>query len=72
VISIGEESEFGEVFRMMQAEEPPKTPLQNSMGDLGKLLSFISFCIIGQFHTSDPVSFKNSQLLINENKLNNL
>nr|XP_009860106.1 calcium-transporting ATPase type 2C member 1 isoform X2 [Ciona intestinalis] len=47
VISTGENSEFGEVFRMMQAEDPPKTPLQNSMGDLGKLLSFISFCIIG-------------------------
>nr|CAB3224479.1 calcium-transporting ATPase type 2C member 1 [Phallusia mammillata] len=47
VISTGEHSEFGEVFRMMQAEDPPKTPLQNSMGDLGKLLSFLSFCIIG-------------------------
>uniref|UniRef100_H2ZPN5 Calcium-transporting ATPase n=1 Tax=Ciona savignyi TaxID=51511 RepID=H2ZPN5_CIOSA len=47
VISTGESSEFGEVFLMMQAEDPPKTPLQTSMGDLGKLLSFISFCIIG-------------------------
>ncbi|CAK8684674.1 unnamed protein product [Clavelina lepadiformis] len=47
VICTGENSEFGEVFRMMQAEDPPKTPLQTSMSALGKLLSFISFCIIG-------------------------
>jgi Ca2+-transporting ATPase len=64
VLGIGENSEFGEVFKMMQAEEvsvlvyysssvaflplqPPKTPLQISMGQLGKQLSFYSFCIIG-------------------------
>ncbi|XP_039265858.2 calcium-transporting ATPase type 2C member 1-like isoform X2 [Styela clava] len=47
VISIAEHSEFGEVFRMMQAEESPKTPLQRSMDTLGKMLSFYSLCIIG-------------------------
>lgn len=47
VVGTGENSEFGEVFKMMQAEEAPKTPLQISMGELGKQLSFYSFCIIG-------------------------
>lgn len=47
VISTGENSEFGEVFKMMQAEEAPKTPLQISMDTLGKQLSLYSFCIIG-------------------------
>ncbi|XP_077983534.1 calcium-transporting ATPase type 2C member 1-like [Glandiceps talaboti] len=47
VIATGEDSQFGEVFKMMQAEEAPKTPLQKSMGILGKQLSFYSFCIIG-------------------------
>lgn len=47
VVGTGENSEFGEVFKMMQAEEAPKTPLQISMGQLGKQLSFYSFCIIG-------------------------
>ncbi|XP_043288705.1 calcium-transporting ATPase type 2C member 1 [Venturia canescens] len=47
VINTGEKSEFGEVFAMMQAEEAPKTPLQNSMSILGAQLSFYSFCIIG-------------------------
>ncbi|CAG2063015.1 unnamed protein product, partial [Timema podura] len=28
VVNTGEKSEFGEVFKMMQAEEAPKTPLQ--------------------------------------------
>ncbi|XP_013393466.1 calcium-transporting ATPase type 2C member 1 isoform X2 [Lingula anatina] len=46
VIGTAENSEFGEVFKMMQAEEPPKTPLQRSMDTLGKQLSFYSFCII--------------------------
>jgi len=32
---------------MMQAEDAPKTPLQNNMDSLGKQLSFYSFCIIG-------------------------
>ncbi|XP_055950563.1 calcium-transporting ATPase type 2C member 1-like isoform X2 [Argiope bruennichi] len=47
VISTAENSEFGEVFKMMQAEESPKTPLQISMDTLGKQLSFYSFGIIG-------------------------
>ncbi|XP_011899387.1 PREDICTED: calcium-transporting ATPase type 2C member 1 isoform X6 [Cercocebus atys] len=48
VIGTGENSEFGEVFKMMQAEEAPKTPLQKSMDLLGKQLSFYSFGIIGK------------------------
>jgi Ca2+-transporting ATPase len=47
VICTGENSEFGEIFRMMQSEEAPKTPLQKSMDTLGKQLSFYSFAIIG-------------------------
>uniref|UniRef100_A0A3Q3XKB2 Calcium-transporting ATPase n=1 Tax=Mola mola TaxID=94237 RepID=A0A3Q3XKB2_MOLML len=47
VIGTGESSEFGEVFKMMQAEESPKTPLQKSMDLLGKQLSLYSFGIIG-------------------------
>lgn len=47
VISVGEKSQFGEVFKMMQAEETPKTPLQKSMDKLGKQLSLFSFGIIG-------------------------
>lgn len=46
VTGTGENSEFGEVFKMMKAEEPPKTPLQKSMDILGKQLSFYSICII--------------------------
>uniref|UniRef100_A0A8C4TPL4 Calcium-transporting ATPase n=1 Tax=Falco tinnunculus TaxID=100819 RepID=A0A8C4TPL4_FALTI len=48
VIGTGENSEFGEVFKMMQAEEAPKTPLQKSMDLLGKQLSLYSFGIIGK------------------------
>uniref|UniRef100_A0A3Q3B9M3 Calcium-transporting ATPase n=1 Tax=Kryptolebias marmoratus TaxID=37003 RepID=A0A3Q3B9M3_KRYMA len=47
VIGTGEDSEFGEIFKMMQAEDAPKTPLQKSMDLLGKQLSLYSFCIIG-------------------------
>ncbi|CAH0730010.1 unnamed protein product, partial [Brenthis ino] len=47
VVSTGERSEFGDMFRMMQAEEAPKTPLQKSMDTLGTQLSMYSFCIIG-------------------------
>ena len=47
VTSTGESSEFGELFKLMQAEESPKTPLQKSMDSLGKQLSFYSFGIIG-------------------------
>lgn len=48
VITTAEHSEFGEVFKMMQAEESPKTPLQRSMDSLGKWLSFYSLCLIGK------------------------
>jgi len=47
VIGTGENSEFGEIFLMMQEQERPKTPLQKSMDTLGKQLSLISFAIIG-------------------------
>lgn len=47
VICTGENSEFGEIFKMMQSEESPKTPLQKNMDTLGKQLSFYSFGIIG-------------------------
>ncbi|XP_076989316.1 calcium-transporting ATPase type 2C member 2 [Tamandua tetradactyla] len=47
VIGTGEHSQFGEVFKMMQAEETPKTPLQKSMDKLGKQLTVFSFGIIG-------------------------
>ncbi|NXH10940.1 AT2C2 ATPase, partial [Bucco capensis] len=47
VIGTGENSQFGEVFKMMQAEETPKTPLQKSMDKLGKQLTLFSFGIIG-------------------------
>ncbi|XP_054164336.1 calcium-transporting ATPase type 2C member 1-like [Oppia nitens] len=47
VINTGINSEFGEIFKMMQSEEAPKTPLQKSMDSLGTQLSFYSFGIIG-------------------------
>ncbi|MFH4974827.1 hypothetical protein AB6A40_001536 [Gnathostoma spinigerum] len=46
VIGTGANTRFGEVFKMMQAEESPKTPLQKSMDRLGTQLSFYSFGII--------------------------
>lgn len=47
VINTGDRSHFGKLFRLMQSEEAPKTPLQNSMDTLGKQLSLWSFVIIG-------------------------
>ncbi|XP_060109838.1 calcium-transporting ATPase type 2C member 2-like [Heteronotia binoei] len=47
VIGTGENSQFGEVFKMMQEEETPKTPLQKNMDKLGKQLTLVSFGIIG-------------------------
>ncbi|XP_044284009.1 calcium-transporting ATPase type 2C member 2 [Varanus komodoensis] len=47
VIGTGKSSQFGEVFKMMQAEETPKTPLQKSMDKLGRQLTLVSFIIIG-------------------------
>lgn len=46
VIGTGDNSQFGEIFRIMKAEEPPKTPLQKSMSLLGKQLSAYSFIVI--------------------------
>lgn len=47
VISTGENSQFGEIFKAMKAEEPPRSPLQKSMDILGKQLTAISLCVIG-------------------------
>ena len=47
MIGTGANSKFGEVFALMQSEESPKTPLQNSMDQLGKQLSLYSFGVIG-------------------------
>ncbi|KAI6178617.1 Calcium-transporting ATPase [Aphelenchoides besseyi] len=46
VIGTGANSRFGEVFELMQTEESPRTPLQNSMDHLGTQLSFYSFGVI--------------------------
>ncbi|CAG2170920.1 unnamed protein product [Oppiella nova] len=51
VVNTGVNSEFGEIFKMMQSEEAPKTPLQKSMDSLGTQLSFYSFGIIGMIMT---------------------
>ncbi|XP_066140901.1 calcium-transporting ATPase type 2C member 1 isoform X1 [Euwallacea fornicatus] len=45
-VSTGTNSEFGSVFKMMQEEKAPKTPLQKSMDSLGAQLSLYSFAII--------------------------
>ncbi|XP_027218715.1 calcium-transporting ATPase type 2C member 1 isoform X1 [Penaeus vannamei] len=47
VISTGEKSQFGELFKMMMEEEAPRTPLQKNMDELAKKLSIFSFCFIG-------------------------
>lgn len=47
VIGTGDNTHFGSVFRMMQAEEAPKSPLQANMDELGQHLSLYSLCIIG-------------------------
>ena len=46
VVCTGEKSQFGEVFKMMQAEEPPRTPLQKNMDTLGKQLTLYSLAVI--------------------------
>lgn len=46
MVSTGTNSEFGSVFKMMQEEKAPKTPLQKSMDSLGTQLSLYSFAII--------------------------
>lgn len=47
VIATGTETEFGVIFSMMQDVEERRTPLQLSMDELAKKLSFLSFGIIG-------------------------
>ncbi|XP_065184948.1 calcium-transporting ATPase type 2C member 1-like [Sycon ciliatum] len=47
VTATGTYTEFGEVFKLMQKEEAPRTPLQKSMGRLSKQLAFISLGVIG-------------------------
>lgn len=46
VTSTGDNTQFGMVFRMMQSEEAPKSPLQVNMDELGKHLSVYSLCIV--------------------------
>uniref|UniRef100_A0A0K2URG4 Calcium-transporting ATPase n=1 Tax=Lepeophtheirus salmonis TaxID=72036 RepID=A0A0K2URG4_LEPSM len=46
VISTGDSSQFGEMFKMMEKEEKPRTPLQESMDKLGKQLSIYSLAVI--------------------------
>ncbi|KZT72352.1 calcium-transporting P [Daedalea quercina L-15889] len=47
VIGTGTQTEFGVIFSMMQEVEEKRTPLQLSMDELAKKLSFISFGVIG-------------------------
>ena len=47
VISTGENSQFGEIFKVMKSEETPRTPLQKSMDVLGKQLTAYSLGVIG-------------------------
>uniref|UniRef100_A0A6A7G0R4 Calcium-transporting ATPase n=2 Tax=Hirondellea gigas TaxID=1518452 RepID=A0A6A7G0R4_9CRUS len=47
VINTGERSQFGKLFRLMQDEEAPRTPLQINMDKLAKKLSIFSFGFIG-------------------------
>lgn len=46
VFSTGDSTQFGMVFKMMQDEDAPKSPLQINMDQLGKHLSIYSLCII--------------------------
>lgn len=47
VIATGAKTEFGTISLSLQGIEAPRTPLQLSMDQLGKQLSYISFGIIG-------------------------
>lgn len=47
VIATGSKTEFGTISLSLQEIEAPRTPLQLSMDQLGKQLSYISFAIIG-------------------------
>ncbi|CAB3407703.1 unnamed protein product [Caenorhabditis bovis] len=59
VISTATNSQFGEVVKLMMGEECPKTPLQRSMDELGKQLSFYSFGVIGVIFTIGLVQGRN-------------
>jgi Ca2+-transporting ATPase len=45
VVAIGEQTEFGHVFKMMREEETPRTTLQKRMDELGQKLSTVSIGI---------------------------
>ncbi|RUS15392.1 hypothetical protein BC937DRAFT_92522 [Endogone sp. FLAS-F59071] len=47
VVATGADTEFGVVVKIMQEVEDRRTPLQTSMDELGKQLSYLSFAIIG-------------------------
>jgi P-type Ca2+ transporter type 2C len=47
VISTGSQTEFGVIHSSLASIAKPKTPLQQSMDELGKQLSYISFGVIG-------------------------
>ena len=47
VVATGCDTEFGVIFSMMQDVEEKRTPLQLSMDELAKKLSFMSFGVIG-------------------------
>lgn len=47
VSATGSNTHFGSVFKMMQAEEAPRSPLQTNMDELGKHLSLYSISLIG-------------------------
>jgi Ca2+-transporting ATPase len=47
VIATGSSTEFGTISISLQGIEAPRTPLQLSMDDLGKQLSYMSFVVIG-------------------------
>ena len=47
MIGTGENTQFGEIFKLMHDVEPPKTPLQKTMDTLGQQLSLYSMLIIG-------------------------
>lgn len=47
VIATGGSTEFGTISISLQDIEAPRTPLQLSMDDLGKQLSYMSFAVIG-------------------------
>ena len=47
MIGTGDNTNFGEIFKLMHEVEPPKTPLQKTVDTLGQQLSLYSMLIIG-------------------------